>query len=53
VDGGFLNKSEFSRDDVVGMEWVIEEEGKNSPVKLPPPPPYPDKSKQKRRLFSR
>lgn len=78
VDGGFLNKPEFSRYDLAGKEWIMEGYGvdpdivvdndpahefaghdaqltraidevmreldKNPPV-LPPPPPYPDKSK--------
>jgi len=78
LDGGFLNRPEFSRYDVEGKEWIMEghgvepdivvdndpasefagvddqlnkaielvkEELKKNPVKLPPPPPYPDKSK--------
>jgi tricorn protease len=78
LDGGFLNRPEFSRYDVEGKEWVIEgrgvepdiyvdndpakefagvdeqlnkgidvikEEMKKNPVKLPPPPEYPNKSK--------
>lgn len=78
VDGGFLNRPEFSRYDLEGKEWVMEGYGvdpdiyvdndpatefegtdqqlnraieevmnelKNNPVKLPEPPPYPDKSK--------
>lgn len=78
LDGGYLNRPEFSRYDVDGKEWVMEgtgvepdifvdndparefsgiddqlnkaielikEELKKNPVKLPPPPPYPDKSK--------
>ncbi|MDL1894609.1 protease, partial [Sphingobacteriales bacterium CHB3] len=78
LDGGYLNRPEFSRYDVDGKEWVMEgtgvepdifvdndparefsgiddqlnkaielikEELQRKPVKLPPPPPYPDKSK--------
>jgi len=78
LDGGFLNRPEFSRYDTDGKEWIMEgvgvepdifvdndpskefegideqlnkaievvkEEMKKNPVKLPPPPPYPDKSK--------
>lgn len=78
LDGGYLNRPEFSRYDVEGKEWVMEgkgvepditvdndparefegiddqlnkaievvkEELAKKPVKLPPPPPYPDKSK--------
>jgi tricorn protease len=78
LDGGFLNRPEFSRYDVEGREWIMEghgvdpdivvdndparelsgiddqlnkaielvkEELQKNPVKLPPPPPYPDKSK--------
>jgi tricorn protease len=78
LDGGYLNRPEFSRYDVEGKEWVMEgkgvepdifvdndparefegiddqlnkaievikEELKKKPVKLAPPPPYPDKSK--------
>ncbi len=78
VDGGYLNRPEFSVFDLSGKEWVIEghgvdpdivvdndpakeyvgideqldkaiavilEEMKKQPVKLPTPPPYPDKSK--------
>jgi tricorn protease len=78
LDGGYLNRPEFSRYDVEGKEWVMEgkgvepdiyvdndpaqefagndqqlnraieyikEEMKKNPVVLPPPPPYPDKSK--------
>ena len=78
LDGGFLNRPEFSRYDTEGKSWVIEghgvdpdiyvdndpaheyagiddqlnkaidvikEEMKKNPVNLPPPPPYPDKSK--------
>ena len=78
LDGGFLNRPEFSRYNVEGTEWVMEgkgvepdifvdnhpakeyagideqlnkaievvmEELKKNPVNLPPPPPYPDKSK--------
>jgi len=78
LDGGFLNRPEFSRYDVEGKEWIMEgrgvepdiyvdndpakefsgideqlnkaievikEEMKKNPVKLPPPPPSPDKSK--------
>lgn len=73
LDGGFLNRPEFSRYDLAGKEWimeghgvdpdivvdndpakefagvdeqlnkaieVIQQEMKQSPVKLPPPPPY-------------
>lgn len=78
LDGGTLNRPEFSRYDVAGREWIMEghgvdpdivvdndparefagedeqlnkaialvqEELKKNPVTLPPPPPYPDKSK--------
>jgi tricorn protease len=78
VDGGFLNRPEFSRYDLDGKSWIMEGHGvdpdiivdndpsreyegiddqlnkaietimdelKNNPVKLPAPPPYPDKSK--------
>lgn len=78
LDGGYLNRPEFSRYDVEGKEWIMEghgvdpdiyvdndparefagiddqlnkaievvkEELKKHPVNLPPPPPYPDKSK--------
>ncbi len=78
LDGGFLNRPEFSRYDTEGKEWIMEgvgvepdifvdndpskefegideqlnkaievvkEEMKKNPLKLPPPPPYPDKSK--------
>jgi tricorn protease len=78
LDGGSLNKPEFSRYDVAGKEWIMEghgvdpdiivdndpakeyagqdeqldraiavvkEEMAKHPVKLAPPPPYPDKSK--------
>ncbi len=78
LDGGFLNRPEFSRYDLEGKEWIMEghgvdpdvvvdndpakeysgvdeqlekaidlvkEELRKNPVKLPPPPPYPDKSK--------
>ena len=78
LDGGFLNRPEFSRYDVEGKEWIMEgkgvepdivvdndpakeysgtdeqlnkaievikEEMKKHPVALPPPPPYPDKSR--------
>ncbi len=78
LDGGFLNRPEFSRYDVEGKEWIMEgkgvepdivvdndpakeysgtdeqlnkaievikEEMKKHPVTLPPPPPYPDKSR--------
>ncbi len=78
LDGGFLNRPEFSRYDVEGKEWVMEgkgvepdiyvdndparefegiddqlnkaievvkEELAKKPVKLAPPPPWPDKSK--------
>jgi tricorn protease len=73
LDGGFLNRPEFSRYDLAGKEWimeghgvdpdividndpakeyagideqlnkaieVIQQEMKQSPVKIPPPPPY-------------
>ncbi len=76
VDGGFLNRPEFSRYDIEGKEWIMEgygvdpdiyvdnnpakefegideqlnkaievilEELRTNPVKLPPPPAYPDK----------
>jgi tricorn protease len=78
LDGGFLNRPEFSRYDLAGKEWIMEgygvdpdivvdndpakefsgvdeqlnkaidlvkEELMKNPVKLVPPPPYPDKSK--------
>ncbi len=78
LDGGFLNRPEFSLYDTEGKEWIMEghgvdpdivvdndpakefsgideqlnraieivkEELKKNPVKLPPPPPYPDKSR--------
>ncbi len=78
LDGGFLNRPEFSRYDVAGKEWIMEghgvdpdivvdndparefagvddqlnkaievikEELGKHPVTIPPPPPYPDKSK--------
>lgn len=78
LDGGFMNRPEFSRYDVEGTEWIMEGKGvepdvfvdndpakeyagtdeqlnkaidiikeamKKEPVKLPPPPQYPDKSK--------
>ena len=78
VDGGYLNRPEFSRYDLAGREWIMEghgvdpdivvdndpakeyagvdeqlekgievilEELKKHPVKIPPPPPYPDKRK--------
>ena len=78
VDGGFLNKPEFSRYDLQGKSWIMEGHGvdpdivvdndpaqeyegiddqlnkaiqvalddlKTQTFKIPPPPPYPDKSK--------
>jgi tricorn protease len=78
LDGGSLNRPEFSRYDTEGREWVMEgkgvepdifvdndparefagtddqlnkaievirEEMRKNPLKLPEPPPYPDKSK--------
>ena len=78
LDGGFMNRPEFSRYDAEGKDWIMEgkgvepditvdndpareftgvddqlekaiqlvkEELERNPVKLPPPPPYPDKSK--------
>jgi tricorn protease len=78
LDGGSLNRPEFSRYDTEGREWVMEgkgvepdifvdndparefagtddqlnkaievirEEMRKNPMKLPEPPPYPDKSK--------
>ncbi len=78
LDGGFMNRPEFSRYDVEGKDWIIEGRGVEPdimvdndpareyagvddqlnkaievikaemlkhPVHLPPPPPYPDKSK--------
>ena len=78
LDGGFLNRPEFSRYDLEGKEWIMEgkgvepdlyvdndparefagiddqldkaiavikEELQKNPPQLPPPPPYPDKSK--------
>ncbi len=78
LDGGFLNRPEFSRYNVEGNEWIMEgfgvepdivvdndpaheydgiddqlnkaievvkEEMRKNPRKLPPPPPFPNKSK--------
>jgi len=78
LDGGFLNRPEFSRYDLEGKQWIIEGTGvepdetvdndpareyagtddqlnraievikaalAKHPVRIPPPPPYPDKSK--------
>lgn len=78
LDGGFLNRPEFSRYDIEGKEWIMEgygvdpdivvendpanefsgvddqlnkaiqvilEEMKKNPVRIPPPPPSPDKRK--------
>ena len=78
LDGGFLNKPEFSRYDTEGKEWIMEGHGVDpdivvdndpakeyegidqqldkaievikdelakNPVRIPPPPPYPDKTK--------
>ncbi len=78
LDGGFLNRPEFSRYDLEGRQWIIEgtgvepdetvdndparefagtddqlnraievikEEMARHPVRIPQPPPYPDKSK--------
>ncbi|RJR32333.1 MAG: protease [Candidatus Latescibacterota bacterium] len=78
LDGGYLNRPEFSRYDVEGKEWVMEGVGvepditvdndparefagiddqldraiaeirelmKKRPAVIPPPPPYPDKSR--------
>lgn len=78
VDGGYLNRPEFSQYDLLGESWFIEghgvdpdifvdndpakefegideqlergvqellEELRKNPVKLPEPPPYPDKSR--------
>jgi tricorn protease len=78
LDGGFLNRPEFSRYDIEGEQWIMEGHGvdpdivvdndpakefagedqqldkavqvlldelKAKPVKLAPPPPYPDKHK--------
>ncbi|MEW5799079.1 MAG: PDZ domain-containing protein [Bacteroidota bacterium] len=78
LDGGFLNRPEFSRYDIDGKEWIMEgygvdpdivvdndpakeyegvdeqlqkaievikEEMKNFKYRIPPPPPYPDKSR--------
>ncbi|MDD8017686.1 MAG: PDZ domain-containing protein [Bacteroidota bacterium] len=78
LDGGYMNRPEFSRYDNEGTSWIMEghgvdpdilvdndptheyegiddqlnkaievikEEMKKNPVKLPPPPPFPDKSK--------
>ncbi len=78
LDGGYLNKPEFSRYSVDGKEWIMEGHGvdpdivvdndpakefagddqqldkaievileqmKTHPATLPPPPPYPDKSR--------
>ncbi len=79
LDGGFLNRPEFSRYDIEGTEWVMEGYGvepdivvdnhpgreyrgiddqlnkaietileklAQEPVRLAPPPPYPDKSRE-------
>jgi tricorn protease len=79
LDGGYLNRPEFSRYDIEGTEWVMEGYGvepdivvdnhpgrlyrgiddqlnraieeilkslEEQPVRLAPPPPYPDKSRQ-------
>ena len=76
LDGGFLNRPEFSRYDTEGKHWIIEGHGvdpdivvdndparefagiddqleraievikkalREHPVRLPPPPPWPDK----------
>jgi tricorn protease len=78
LDGGYLNRPEFSRFDLEGKEWIMEGKGvepdivvdndparefagiddqlnkaieaikdqlARNPVKVPEPPPYPDKSK--------
>ena len=78
LDGGFLNRPEFSRFDLEAREWIMEGKGvepdievdndpshefsgvddqlnraiteiqtlmAKNPVKIPEPPPYPDKSK--------
>jgi len=78
LDGGYMNRPEFSRYDTEGKEWIMEGHGvdpdvvvdndpakefagddqqldkaieiikqelKEHPVVVPPPPPYPDKSK--------
>jgi len=78
LDGGFLNRPEFSRYDLEGKDWIMEGVGvepdvvvdndparefagiddqlekaialikermEREPVRIPPPPPYPDKSK--------
>ena len=78
VDGGVLNRPEFSRYDLAGKEWIMEGHGvdpdivvdndparefagtddqlnkaievilaelKKNPVRIAPPPPYPDKAK--------
>jgi tricorn protease len=79
LDGGFLNRPEFSRFDIEGQEWVMEGVGvepdifvdnhpgeafegidqqldraieeilkklEADPVRIPEPPPYPDKSRE-------
>jgi tricorn protease len=79
LDGGYLNRPEFSRYDIEGTEWVMEGYGvepdivvdnhparlyrgiddqlnraveeilkmlEEQPVRLAPPPPYPDKSRE-------
>jgi tricorn protease len=79
LDGGFLNRPEFSRFDIEGEEWVMEGVGvepdifvdnhpgkafegidqqldraieeilkklEAEPVRIPEPPPYPDKSRE-------
>jgi tricorn protease len=78
LDGGYLNRPEFSRYDLEGKDWIMEGVGvepdvvvdndparefagiddqlekaialikermKEEPVMIPPPPPYPDKSR--------
>ena len=78
LDGGYLNRPEFSRYDLEGKEWIMEGQGvepdirvdndparefagiddqleraiaaiqetlKTQPLRIAPPPPYPDKSR--------
>ncbi len=78
LDGGYLNRPEYSRYDIAGREWIMEGRGvepdirvdndparefagqddqleraiavileklEQEPVRIPPPPPWPDKSR--------